>query len=238
MSHEFPPSPIHTHTHTHRRLAQSPVSRCHAVVVMRWQMRHDIETTSANFAQPAHDQPATGVREVIPVAVECGIPQECKRRLEAHLGERRNVAPETHAVEGRETSVARHVVCDEVEVAIVNVDAMATENSGQLTDNIAARSLNTIDFEHTGNVVGRDLVGIDKVAIFLHSSQIHTLSVNDNPVFVILVFLADTSSNTCNLLNDSLLDSALDEVEHENLGHLLPVELEGKRAPLPVFLVA
>ncbi|KAI6773531.1 hypothetical protein HG531_000380 [Fusarium graminearum] len=200
-------------------------------------LRQNIETTSANLSKSAHHQPTTRCREVIPVTIQYSILEKSQCRLETHLGERTDVTLETHSVEWCETTVPCHVVTDQVQVAVVDLDTVGAEDTIQLIDNVLSSCLDTVNLQDSCDVVGLDVVGVDEIAVLLHSLQVDAFCVDDSDLFVVPgLLMVVAGSHTRDLLDHSLLDSILDKVEHKHLGNSR-VKLEREAAFGSILLI-
>ncbi|KAG7150041.1 hypothetical protein HYQ46_001030 [Verticillium longisporum] len=158
---------------------------------------------------------------VVPVAIQHSVFEESQRSLEAHLGERANVTAEPIAVERRVSAISRHVVGNEVEMAIINRDAVTSEYIAELEHDVAAASFHTVHVQNCSNVVRRRLVRVDIVAVLLHGPEIGARRMDRWHIFLLArlrigdLVVEDkcASSHTGQLLHDSLLDSSLYNVE-------------------------
>src|SRR6478735_3219140 len=137
-------------------------------------LRQNIETTSAHFSKSAHYQPTTGCRQIIPVTIQYSILKESQSRLETHLGERTDIALETHSVEWRETTTSGHMVANQVQVSFVDGNTVRIEDTKQFSNNVVPSCLNTIDLQNGGNVIGLDAIRVNKIAVPLHGLQVDT----------------------------------------------------------------
>lgn len=133
--------------------------------------RHqNVKSSRAHSPRPPDHDPRARTFQIIPVPLEHRLLQELDRRLEAHLHKWTNAAPDAHAVERREPAAFSHHVADEVQVAIIDGDAVAFEDGVHFADNGGAASLHSINGQHGVDVIGEEFVGVDYGLVGMHGA--------------------------------------------------------------------
>lgn len=84
--------------------------------------------TGTDVKQAACAKASRGRLELLALIEQVGVLEELHARFEAHLLERRRVGLDADAVERAVGSFERHVVGDERQVAVVNIDPVGLEH--------------------------------------------------------------------------------------------------------------
>lgn len=135
--------------------------------------RHqNVKSARADASNAADNDTRAGTPQIIPIAVEDGIAQEANSGLEAHLHKGADGALEAGATEGRKAAALGHKVGDEVEVAVVNADAVAFEDGVHFSHDGRPARFHAVKGEHGMDVVGEDLVRVEDRLISVHGAQV------------------------------------------------------------------
>lgn len=188
--------------------------------------RHqNVKSPRARSPRPPDHDPRARAFQIIPVALEHRVLQELDRRLEAHLHERTDAALEARAVERQEPAAFRHHVADEVQVAVVDGDAVAFEDGVHFADDGGAAGLHAVDGQHGVDVVGEEFVRVENRLVGMHGAQVdarreHDRVIGFDPGGRVTAFLkrVRARSEAGDTLDDGFMAGAFNQIEDEYFG--------------------